>query len=72
MEVVVLAGELPPDLVLERMDGIYEEVYGRSLEQGFGPDWSEFYPFPQIPFAGGGGSHRAGVARVRSVSPART
>ena len=52
MEAVVLAGELAPDLVLERMDGIYEEVYGRSLEQGFGSDWREFYPFPQIPFAG--------------------
>jgi len=52
MEAVVLTGELAPDLILERMDAIYADVYGCSLEHRFGSDWREFYPFPQIPFAG--------------------
>ncbi len=51
MEAVVLAGELTPDLVSERMASVYEEIVGQTLAQGFGADWGEFYPFPQIPFA---------------------
>ena len=51
MEAVVLAGELTADLVRERMASVYEDIVGQTLAQGFGEDWDEFYPFPQIPFA---------------------
>ncbi len=33
----------------ECMDAVYRDAFGRSLEDDFGADWQECYPFPQIP-----------------------
>ncbi len=49
MEAVVLAGGAGAGQVTAAMDRIYREVYGRSLEEEFGADWGEFWPFPAIP-----------------------
>ena len=31
------------------MATVYRREFGKSLAQDFGPDWQQFYPFPQIP-----------------------
>ena len=49
MEAAVLLGFAPQDEVDEAMDSCFREAFGESLMQRFGPDWRDFYPFPQIP-----------------------
>ena len=49
MEALTLVGELSPEMLQEQMDAAYHEVYGRPLEEDFGPRWQDFFPFPQIP-----------------------
>lgn len=34
------------------MDTVYAQVNGRDLVADFGDDWSQLYPFPQIPAVG--------------------
>ena len=52
MEALVLTGEFTQPDVLARMEDIYRDVFGHSIEQEFGADWVQFYPFPQIPAVG--------------------
>lgn len=33
----------------QAMAVVYRQVNERALEQDFGEDWADFYPFPQIP-----------------------
>jgi hypothetical protein len=49
MEAAVLLGLAPQDEVDGAMDSCFREAFGESLSQRFGPDWREFYPYPQIP-----------------------
>lgn len=49
MEAAVLAGEASEEQVTESMGRCYQAACGRTLEQDFGGDWRDFYPFPQIP-----------------------
>lgn len=49
MEAIALAEELTPEKLQGQMDAIYCEIFGHNLEEEFGPQWQEFFPFPQIP-----------------------
>ena len=49
MEAAVLAGEAGEAELVEAMGRCYLDAFGRSLEEDFGEDWRDFYPFPQIP-----------------------
>ncbi len=49
MEAVLLAGEADETAVDLAMQQCYLAAFGRSIEQDFGDDWRDFYPFPQIP-----------------------
>jgi hypothetical protein len=49
MEAAVLCGEALEEDLTSAMDNCYLGAFGRSLEQDFGTDWRDFYPFPQIP-----------------------
>jgi hypothetical protein len=48
MEAAVLLGSTPAGLV-ECMDRCYRAAFGRGIDEEFGADWQEFFPFPQIP-----------------------
>jgi hypothetical protein len=52
MEAAVLAEMASVEDLLLAMGGSYRVAFGRSIEQDFGEDWREFYPFPQIPAMG--------------------
>lgn len=52
MEAVAMIDELTPEKLQQQMDTIYREVFGRNLEQDFGSQWQDFFPFPQIPAMG--------------------
>lgn len=49
MEAVVLNKEQTEQWLQAAMNAAYRESYGRGLEDDFGLDWQDFYPFPQIP-----------------------
>ena len=49
MEAAVLAGVASADELQRAMDAQYLLAFGSSLSDDFGSDWSDFYPFPQIP-----------------------
>ena len=34
------------------MDDCYRQAFGRGIDEDFGADWREFYPFPQVPAMG--------------------
>ncbi|MEM1152794.1 MAG: hypothetical protein AAGI44_01545 [Pseudomonadota bacterium] len=36
----------------QEMNRCFTEEFGRTLDEEFGEDWREFYPFPQIPAVG--------------------
>lgn len=49
METLVLLGlSSPPDLQ-SAMAACYSEVFGTTLEQAWGRQWQDLFPFPQIP-----------------------
>lgn len=52
MEAAVLSKMATAEELLLAMDQRYRVAFGRSIEQDFGEDWREFYPFPQIPAMG--------------------
>ena len=49
MEAADLLGIATREDLLNRMDRCYQDTNGRSINEEFGPDWQEFFPFPQIP-----------------------
>ena len=49
MEAADLLGIATREDLLNRMDRCYQDTNGRSIDEEFGPDWQEFFPFPQIP-----------------------
>jgi len=52
MEATLLLGAATAGELDRAMDECYRQAFGRSLEEDFGVDWREFYPFPQIPAMG--------------------
>lgn len=53
MEALALvATDLSPAAIDVEMNRCYAQALGRTLEEEFGEDWREFYPFPQIPAVG--------------------
>jgi hypothetical protein len=49
MEAADLLGIATREALLASMGGCYREVNGRSIEEEFGADWQDLFPFPQIP-----------------------
>lgn len=49
MEAVVLLGIESEEELQSRLSACYQEAFGRLPEADFGPDWRDFYRFPQIP-----------------------
>ena len=49
MEAVVLLGFNTADELVASMDRCYRAAYGHGLDEEYGADWREFFPFPQIP-----------------------
>ena len=49
MEAAELLGINTREDLLIRMDRCYQDTNGRTIDEAFGPDWQEFFPFPQIP-----------------------
>jgi hypothetical protein len=49
MEATVLSGQASESELQQAMDEVYLACFGRSLVEDFGTDWTDFYPFPQIP-----------------------
>jgi hypothetical protein len=49
MEAAVLVGDASPDDLQAAMAATYLAVYQRPIEQDFGEQWRDDYPFPQIP-----------------------
>ena len=49
MEAAVLLGIASAPELQASMGEHYAEATGSSFEQEFGPDWAQFFVFPQIP-----------------------
>lgn len=49
MEAAVLEGQATPEQLQLDMARQYRDVLGGDLEQDWGEDWTEFFPFPQVP-----------------------
>ena len=49
MEAAVLLQSAPAYELTAKMAACYEAASGVSLEQRFGTEWQEIFPFPQIP-----------------------
>ncbi len=49
MEAADLLGIATREALLASMDRCYREANGRSIDEAFGTDWQDFFPFPQIP-----------------------
>ncbi|HEY6132117.1 MAG TPA: hypothetical protein VIV27_08860 [Halioglobus sp.] len=49
MEAAALLGIATPAEMTVSMDRCYQAAYGRDINEDFGADWQEFFPFPQIP-----------------------
>jgi hypothetical protein len=49
MEAADLLGIATREVLLVSMDDCYRDVNGSSIEEEFGTDWQDFFPFPQIP-----------------------
>ena len=49
MEAAALLGIATPASLIESMDRCYRAAFGRGIDDEFGADWQEFFPFPQIP-----------------------
>jgi hypothetical protein len=52
MEAAALLDPGSEERLQAAMDSAYRQVFGRDLAADFGDDWSQFYPFPQIPATG--------------------
>lgn len=52
MEAAQLSGEATVLELLATMNERYQRAFGRGIEEDFGEDWQDFYPFPQIPAVG--------------------
>ena len=52
MEAALLAGLAEAAGLDDLQQQCYLAAFGRSMEQDFGEDWRDFYPFPQIPAVG--------------------
>lgn len=59
MEAAVLVEDLSERELLQRMQGIYAQAFGRTIDEDFGEDWTDLFAFPQIP----------GMARRAPVVP---
>jgi len=53
MAAAELLGIASPRELQAAMDHCYREAFGRGIDQAFGADWAEFFPFPQIPAMAG-------------------
>ena len=49
MEAADLLGVATREVLVASMGSCYRDVNGRSIEEEFGTDWQDFFPFPQIP-----------------------
>ena len=49
MEAVVLLQPDSRERLITAMDECYREIFDCGLDDAFGKDWQQFYPFPQIP-----------------------
>ena len=49
MEAALLSGAATAEQLSTQMAASYLEAFGHSLEQTFGNDWQDFFPFPHIP-----------------------
>lgn len=52
MEAAQLSGQATVPELLAAMDERYQHAFGRRIDEDFGEDWQDFYPFPQIPAVG--------------------
>ena len=52
MEAALLLNLASKEQLDEAMNACYRQAFGGSLEHDFGPDWRDFYHFPQIPAMG--------------------
>lgn len=48
-EAAVCAGIASIQALDQAMDQCYREAFERSMDEDFGADWRNFYPFPEIP-----------------------
>ena len=49
MEAADLLGIATREVLLATMDRCYRDVNGRGIDEEFGSDCQDFFPFPQIP-----------------------
>ena len=52
MEAALLIESASSEELDRAMGECYQAAFERSLEEDFGADWRQFYPFPQIPAMG--------------------
>ena len=52
MEAALLTRVASSEELDRAMGECYQAAFERSLEEDFGADWRQFYPFPQIPAMG--------------------
>jgi hypothetical protein len=52
MEAAVLIDAATARELVLAMDESYQRAVGQSFAQDFGDNWSDFFPFPQIPAMG--------------------
>ena len=52
MEAALLVQAATLEDIEDAMAHCYQQAFGRSIIEDFGPDWRDFYPFPQIPAMG--------------------
>jgi hypothetical protein len=52
MEAAVLMAIASEQDIDRILDDCYRTVFGGTIEDDFGEDWRDFYPFPQIPAVG--------------------
>ena len=48
-EAAVLTGIASVQDLDQTMDRCYREAFERSMDEDFGADWRNFFPFPQVP-----------------------
>jgi len=52
MEAALLLDAASVEELDRAMDDCYRQAFGRGIDEDFGADWREFYPFPQVPAMG--------------------
>jgi hypothetical protein len=48
-EAAALSGVSSVEALQTMMDEVHRDVYGQTLVQRFGEDWTVYQPFPEIP-----------------------